>query len=49
MIASVDWGSLVPAGAFIVGVVLGAIAVIRITRVVFDYFGKQPPDDKQPE
>jgi hypothetical protein len=33
-----DWSNLTVAGAFIVGAVLGSIAMIRVTRMVLEYF-----------
>lgn len=37
MLASVDWSNLTVAGAFIVGVVVGAVAITRVFRSVMDY------------
>ena len=36
MCADVDWSSLVPAGAFVVGIVVGAVGVIRVLRHILD-------------
>jgi hypothetical protein len=35
-----DWSNLTVAGAFILGAVLGSIAMIRVTRIVLEYFQK---------
>jgi hypothetical protein len=35
-----DWSNLTVAGAFILGAVLGSIAMIRVTRIVLEYFWK---------
>jgi hypothetical protein len=42
MLAAVDWDSLVPAGAFILGVAFGTLAVIRIVKAVVTIFDERP-------
>jgi hypothetical protein len=37
VIGAIDWDALVPAGAFIVGIVAGTIATIRVMRHVLGY------------
>jgi len=37
VLAAVDWSNLAVAGGFIVGVVAGTIATIRVMRYVLDY------------
>ena len=33
-----DWSTVTVAGAFVVGAVLGALAVLRVGKIVADYF-----------
>jgi hypothetical protein len=52
-VLATDWENLTVAGAFIVGVVLGSLATIRVMRVVFGYIepwrsrrgAQKPPPD----
>ena len=37
MFASADWSNLAVAGGFVVGVVAGTIATIRVFRYVLEY------------
>ena len=37
MLGAVDWANLHVAGAFILGAVLGAVAVLRLTRIVAEF------------
>jgi len=37
-----DWSALEIAGAFVVGAVLGALAVIRVARVLVNLFESDP-------
>ena len=39
MWAAVDWGSLTPAAAFVLGAILATIAVLRVVRAVSFMFG----------
>ena len=54
MLAAVDWTNLTIAGAFVVGVLGGTIATIRVTRYLLGYLRREqdanpgtrtPPDD----
>jgi len=37
VLGAVDWANLTVAGAFILGATLGAVAVLRLVRVVAEY------------
>jgi uncharacterized membrane protein len=41
MVAAVEWSALELAGAFVVGALIGGIAVIRVMRYLFDYFARR--------
>ena len=44
--AGADWSTLTVPGAFVVGAVLGAVAVLRVGRIVVDYLRRR--DDVTP-
>jgi len=46
IVAAVEWSNLTVAGAFVVGILAGAIATIRITRHVLEYLRRER-EDKQ--
>lgn len=39
--AAVDWQSVHVAGAFVLGAVIGAVAVMRITRHLLEYLRRE--------
>lgn len=43
--AAIDWANLSVAASFIVGCVVGGVAVARITRMVMDYLVRRQDRD----
>ena len=44
MAAAIEWSNLAVAGGFVVGVVAGTIATIRVFRYVLDYVRRDRED-----
>ena len=41
----VTWADVAVAAAFVLGIIAGAIGVIRITRYLLDYLARRPPPE----
>lgn len=46
--AEVEWNAVTLAGAFVLGAVLGTVAVIRLVHVVFGITERQRRDEEAP-
>lgn len=45
MLAGIDWANLHVATAFVLGIIVGGLAVARITRMVMDWLRREQHKD----
>jgi uncharacterized membrane protein len=47
VVGDVDWANLTVAGAFVVGVIAGTIATIRVLRYLLSYLRREQDDPRR--